>query len=73
MREQRKKIAQETLKIQQQGFYTAQSGKLVDISSSQKQSENLSSLITPEEGLQLKKTLQGENIKAFERLFGGEK
>ena len=50
MREQRKKIAQETLKILQQGFYVAPSGKRIDISAAQKHSENTSRLINPEYG-----------------------
>ena len=49
MREQRKQIAQETLKIQQQGFYTTASNR-VDISTAQRHSEDASRLITPEEG-----------------------
>ena len=58
MREQRKQTAQETLKIQQQGFYTAPSGKRVDIDASQKRSEGSSRLITPEDGQQLVKDLK---------------
>ena len=58
MREQRKQTAQETLKIQQQGFYTAPSGKHVDIDASQKRSEGSSRLITPEDGQRLVKDLK---------------
>ena len=50
MREQRIYIAQETLKILQQGFYIAPSGKSVDISNAQTTSENSSYLITPGDG-----------------------
>ena len=56
-REQRKITAQETLKIQRQGFYTAPSGLRVDISELQKNSEKLSRLITPHEGAEMVKNL----------------
>lgn len=56
MREQRKQIAEETLKIQQQGFYNI-NNKRVDISETQKRSESYSKLITPEEGHNLIKYL----------------
>jgi uncharacterized protein (TIGR02452 family) len=49
MKEERKKMAQETLSILQQGFYHAPSGKRVDISKSQKTSEEACYLITPDE------------------------
>ena len=45
----RKGIAQETLKIQQQGYYE-RAGERIDISGIQKSSEDLSRLITPEQG-----------------------
>jgi uncharacterized protein (TIGR02452 family) len=57
-REQRKQIAQETLKIQQHGFYTAPSGKRVDISAVQKRSDELSRIISPANGQQLVMSLQ---------------
>jgi len=57
MREQLKKIAQETLQIQQQGFYTAPSGKRVDIGAIQKASEDNSFLLTPDDGKKLVKDL----------------
>ena len=57
LREQRKHIAQETLQILGQGFYTALSGKRVDISGLQNFSELNSRLITPERGRLLVKPL----------------
>ena len=56
MREKRKQTAQETLKIQQQGFYTVQ-GRRVDISTMQKHSETASYLIKPMDGQKLIKDL----------------
>jgi uncharacterized protein (TIGR02452 family) len=53
MREQRKIIAQETLKIQQQGFYFTPSNNRIDISDLQKRSENESFALTPEQGNQI--------------------
>ena len=58
MREQRKQIAQETLTIQQQGYYIAPSGKRVDIGSAQKHAEDFGRLISPEEGHTIVKSLQ---------------
>jgi uncharacterized protein (TIGR02452 family) len=58
MREQRKRIAEETLKIQQQGFYIAPSGKRIDIKTAQKRSEESSQLITPADGKQLVGSIQ---------------
>lgn len=57
MREQRKQIAEETLKIQQQGFYIAPSGNRVNIDAAQKRSEGSSRLITPKDGQRLTKSL----------------
>lgn len=48
----RKQIAQETLRIQQQGFYEYE-GQRVDFASAQKHSEDDSELITPEQGAEL--------------------
>jgi uncharacterized protein (TIGR02452 family) len=56
MTEQRKITAQETLKIQQQGFYTVNS-RLMDISAGQRHSEVASRLITPAEGKRLAESL----------------
>ena len=53
MREKRRRIAHETLRIQQQGFYLTSSGKRVDIAAAQKASEKKSRLITPNEGQEL--------------------
>jgi uncharacterized protein (TIGR02452 family) len=50
MREQRKRIAHETLKIQQQGFYLSLTGKRVEIKNAQQYSEKNSRLISPTEG-----------------------
>ena len=57
MRKQRKLIAQETLKILQQGFYIAPSGLRVDISALQKISEDFSKLITPDDGIKIVQNL----------------
>ena len=57
MREQRKKIAQETLKILQQGFYISPSGNHIDISDIQRRSESASCFLTSEEGQRLINTL----------------
>lgn len=56
MREQRKQTAQETLKIQQQGFYCI-NNKRVDIFDAQKRSENASYILTPADGRKLVKEL----------------
>ena len=58
LREQLKQIAQETLKIQQQGFYVAPSGNSVDISNAQKLSEEKSYLISPDEGRKLSSVIK---------------
>lgn len=50
----RKEIAQETLSIQQQGFYRL-NGKQIDIAASQRTSEENSILLTPEQGARLVK------------------
>ena len=57
IREQRKIIAQETLKIQQQGFYVAPNGKRIDISELQKRSVDKSYVLTPKQGEELVKEL----------------
>ena len=57
MREKRKQIAQETIAILQQGFYTAPSGECVDIRNMQNHTESGSHLITPEQSDQLVKSL----------------
>ena len=54
LREHRKQIAQETLRILKQGYYTTPSGRRIDISNAQKNSEDASYLLTPDEGLALK-------------------
>lgn len=48
----RKEIAQETLNIQQQGYYELD-GRRIDIGALQRHSENASLLLTPEEGAKL--------------------
>lgn len=64
MRTQRKEIAQETLKIQQQGFYTL-NNRQIDISALQRHSEEASRLISPDEGKKLINALTANNaIKA---------
>ena len=57
MSEQRKQLAQETLKIQNQGYYTSPSGKHIDIGALQKHSESAAHLIAPVQGEELVKTL----------------
>lgn len=51
----RKEIAQETLRIQRQGFYEYE-GRRVDFAAAQKRSEDGSRLITPNQGAELVKT-----------------
>ena len=67
-REQRKKMAHETLEIQKQGYYIAPSGKRVDIDAAQRRSERASYLIKPSEGESLVNSLtlphHGEAINA---------
>jgi len=58
IREKRVQIAQETLQIQQQGYYKTPSGKRIDFTISQKNSEQTSKLITPEDGKKLVKRFQ---------------
>lgn len=45
----RKEIAQETLRIQQQGYYEYD-GRRIDFAAAQKHSEDNSRLIAPEQG-----------------------
>lgn len=52
----RKEIAQETLKIQQQGFYEYENNR-IDVSASQRASEEACFLLTPEQGTALVKQL----------------
>ncbi|MBD3918433.1 TIGR02452 family protein [Paenibacillus sp. PR3] len=61
----RKEIAQETLRIQQQGYYDYQ-GLRIDIAESQRYSEHNSQLITPEEGNDWLRDFQpsGQNSQA---------
>jgi uncharacterized protein (TIGR02452 family) len=56
-REQCKQTAEETLKIQQQGYYLTPSNRRIDISAQQKLSEEKSRLITPAEGKELVQSL----------------
>ena len=56
MRQQRKQIAQETLQIQQRGFYV-QCNSRIDIMGAQKHSEETCKLITPNDGQRLIKAL----------------
>lgn len=55
----RKEIAQETLKIQQQGFYEYAGGR-VDIAEAQRRSEKYSQWITPDQGAALVR--EGANL-----------
>lgn len=57
MREQRKVMAAETVKIQQQGYYITPGNRRIDITDAQKHAENDSYLITPEEGRLLMSSL----------------
>jgi len=59
-REHRQQIAQETLEIVQKGFYIAPSGKQVNIAGTQKRSERVSFVISPDEGKLLVKDLEGD-------------
>ncbi|MEO3946605.1 TIGR02452 family protein [Gorillibacterium sp. CAU 1737] len=54
----RKEIAQETLSIQQEGFYVPYKTR-VSIAAAQKHSEEKSELITPEQGKEIVKSIQG--------------
>ena len=68
MREQRKAIAQETLAILKQGFFTAPSGRRVDISAAIKKSEGGSYLLTPDDGKKLTakiKPIGGNNRPSY--------
>ena len=60
----RKNIAQETLKIQQQGYYEY-NGNHIDFADQQKSSEKGSFLLTPEQGHQLVRELQPPKEGAF--------
>lgn len=53
----RKEIAQETLRIQEQGYYDVE-GRRIDIAEAQRRSEDGSRLIVPEEGVALARSLQ---------------
>jgi len=66
MKINRKEIAQETVRIQQQGYYEYD-GRRIDIADAQKNSEDRSRLISPEEGAELVRNLPSAKLTGGRR------